>query len=133
MQLLFDMFSTFQIELKLKVKTGYNAGPIPKYTVLPYRVLLPGTCRGGWHPSRKISRPRKFAYSMVIWYREERSSFLDEKLSYHLGKHTIGRLLLMKTGNPSVPFCWGGSICALALRTPCLKQAYLLLCYPRSV
>ena len=41
---------------------------------------------------------------MAILYSEEGLSFLGERWSYHLGKHTTGRLLtvLMNTGTPSV-------------------------------
>ena len=61
--------------------------------------------------------------SVAILYREDGLTFLGERWSYHLSKHTTGRLLtstivLMKICTPSIPFCWGArSICAFFLHT----------------
>ena len=50
--------------------------------------------------------------SMAILYREDGLSFLGERWSYHLGKHTTGGLrtsiyMLMKACTPSVPLLLG--------------------------
>ena len=50
--------------------------------------------------------------SMAILYREDRLSFLGERWSYHLGKHTmhwkvIDKYMLMKTCTQSVPLLLG--------------------------